>query len=161
MSFGLENLGTAPAEIVPRALAALAVVGAEHLAERARSPSSPAASCSASASRRRSRSSRELLLLDEPSSQLDRDAAEALFEHARAQGCAVVVAEQRPELPLAFADRVVFLRDGRVVDDLPRAWTDTPSQVTKCHKGNEEVVRLERVSFAYQGGPPVLVDESL
>jgi energy-coupling factor transporter ATP-binding protein EcfA2 len=160
VTFGLENLGTVPAEIVPRALAALAVLGAEHLADRATAGLSGGELqrvCLASALALEPK----LLLLDEPSSQLDRDAAEALFEHARAHGCAVVVAEQRPELPLEFADRVVFLRDGRIVDELPPAWTDPPaSRVTKCQLG-EEVVRIEQVSFAYPGGPPVLVDESL
>jgi energy-coupling factor transport system ATP-binding protein len=160
VSFGLENLGVAPAEIHPRAVAALAAVGAEHLAERAVTELSGGELqrvCLASALALEPR----LLLLDEPSSQLDRDAAEAVFEHARAHGCAVVVAEQRPELPLAHADRVVFLRDGRIVDDLPHAWTDPPSQVTQCYEGDEEVVRLESVSFAYEGGPPVLVEQSL
>jgi energy-coupling factor transport system ATP-binding protein len=160
VTFGLENLGTEPAEIVSRALAALSAVGAEHLAERATvelSGGELQRVCLASALALEP----ELLLLDEPSSQLDRDAAERLFDHARAHGYAVVVAEQRPELPLAFADRVVFLREGRVADELPAAWTEPPpSQVTTCHLG-EEVVRIELVSFAYPGGPPVLVDESL
>jgi energy-coupling factor transporter ATP-binding protein EcfA2 len=160
VTFGLENLGTEPVEIVPRALAALAAVGAEHLADRATAALSGGELqrvCLASALALEPK----LLLLDEPSSQLDRDAAEALFDHARAHGYAVVVAEQRPELPLAFADRVVFLRDGHIVDELPPAWTEPPpNEVTKCHLA-EEVVRMERVSFAYPGGPPVLVDESL
>src|SRR5262249_46164361 len=103
----------------------------------------------------------ELLLLDEPSSQLDPDAARALFEYARARGCAVVVAEQRPELPLEFADRVVFLRDGRIARELPVAWTEpAPPAGDGCALG-EEGVRVEEVSYAYPGGPPVLVDESL
>ena len=114
------------------------------------SRSSRAASSSASASRRRSRSSRELLLLDEPSSQLDRDAAEALFEHARAHGCAVVVAEQRPELPLAFADRVVFLRDGRVADEAaarrgPSRLRPSDEVVTGRGGGRSARARLVRV----------------
>jgi energy-coupling factor transport system ATP-binding protein len=160
VAFGLENLGVAPLDIQSRALAALSVVGAEHLAERAVAELSGGELqrvCLASALALEPR----LLLLDEPSSQLDRDAAEALFEHARAQGCAVVVAEQRPDLPLEHADRVVFLRDGRIVDDLPSAWTDPPPQVTKRRLGEEDVVRLESVSFAYAGGPPVLVEQSL
>jgi energy-coupling factor transport system ATP-binding protein len=134
-------------------------MGAEHLAER------PVAELSGGELQRICLASAlalepELLLLDEPSSQLDRDAAEALFDHARAHGCAVVVAEQRPELPLAFADRIVFLRDGRITDELPPAWTDPPTRPTEHPPQGEEVVRLEGVSYAYPGGPPVLVDES-
>jgi energy-coupling factor transporter ATP-binding protein EcfA2 len=160
VAFGLENLGTAPTEIVPRALSALAAVGAEHLAER------PVAELSGGELQRVCLASAlalkpELLLLDEPSSQLDRDAAEALFEHARARGCAVVVAEQRPELPLAFADRIVFLRDGVVADELPPAWTESPLRLVQRFAAGEEVVRLEEVSYAYPGGPPVLIEQTL
>jgi energy-coupling factor transporter ATP-binding protein EcfA2 len=104
----------------------------------------------------------ELLLLDEPSSQLDRDAAEALFEHARERGCAVVVSEQRPALPLAHADRVVFLEGGRIVDELPPAWTSPPERPARhSFDTGQEIVRLEDVSFAYPGGPPVVAGESL
>jgi len=160
VAFGLENLGTAPAEIVARATSALAAIGAEHLAER------PVAELSGGELQRICLASAlalepELLLLDEPSSQLDRDAAEALFDHSRAHGCAVVVADQRPELPLAFADRIVFLREGQIVDELPPAWTEQPTTPLERASEGEEVVRLERVSYAYTGGPPVLVDESL
>ena len=104
----------------------------------------------------------ELLLLDEPSSQLDPDAARAIFEYARAQGCAVVVAEQRPELPLEFADRVVFMRDGvdrrRAASRVDRAAARRPRQRRVSVR---EVVALDGVSFAYPGGPPVVVEESL
>ena len=159
--FWLENLGVEPCEIVPRARAALAVMGAEHLAERTTAELSGGEQqrvCVASALALEPR----LLLLDEPSSQLDLDAAEALFDHARASGCAVVVAEHRPALPLAYADRVVFLNDGRVVHDVPAPWLAAPERgaVTR-HETGEEVVRVEQVSFAYEGGPPVLVEESL
>jgi energy-coupling factor transport system ATP-binding protein len=146
---------------VPRARAALGVVGAEHLEER------PVAELSGGELQRVCLAAAlalepELLLLDEPSSQLDREAAEALFRHARSQGCAVVVAEQRPELPLEFSDRFVFLRDGRVVDELPAAWTEPPSPPSPSDQaGGGEVVRLDEVTFAYPGGPPVVVDETL
>jgi energy-coupling factor transport system ATP-binding protein len=157
--FGLENVGTAPDEIPSRARAALALVGAEHLAERAVAELSGGELqrvCLASALALEP----ELLLLDEPSSQLDREAAEALFDYARARGLAVVVAEQRPELPLEHADRVTFLSEGRVSPELPPAWTEPLPRVAARHEVGQEVVRLDAVAFAYPNGPPVLVDES-
>jgi energy-coupling factor transporter ATP-binding protein EcfA2 len=160
VAFGLENVGTPPTEIVPRALRALQTVGADHLAER------PVAELSGGELQRVCLASAlalepELLLLDEPSSQLEPDAARAIFEYARAQGCAVVVAEQRPELPLELADRVVFMRDGVFIDDLPSAWTDPPAPADAALASGTDVVALDGVSFAYAGGPPVVVDESL
>jgi energy-coupling factor transport system ATP-binding protein len=160
VAFGLENLGRPPAEIVLRALSALSTVGADHLAER------PVAELSGGELQRVCLASAlalepELLLLDEPSSQLDPDAARAIFEYARAQGCAVVVAEQRPELPLEFADRVLFMRDGVFVDDVPRAWTEPPAAASGNPLVGDEVVGVDRVSFAYAGGPPVVVEQSL
>jgi energy-coupling factor transport system ATP-binding protein len=161
VAFGLENLGTRPREIRSRAREALAVVGAEHLADR------PVAELSGGELQRVCLASAlalepRLLLLDEPSSQLDRDAAEALFEYARARGCAVVVSEQRPALPLAHADRVVFLDEGRIGDALPSAWMHPPERpAANGRDPGNEIVRLEAVSFAYPGGPPVVVEESL
>jgi energy-coupling factor transporter ATP-binding protein EcfA2 len=160
VSFGLENVGTPPTEIVPRALRALEIVGAEHLADR------PVAELSGGELQRVCLASAlalepELLLLDEPSSQLDPDAARAIFEYARAQGCALVVAEQRPELPLELADRVVFMRDGVVVDDVPSAWTEAPDPAEAASPAGADVVALEGVSFAYPGGAAVIAGESL
>jgi energy-coupling factor transporter ATP-binding protein EcfA2 len=160
VAFGLENVGTPPAEIVPRALRALQTVGAEHLAERLVAELSGGELqrvCLASALALEP----ELLLLDEPSSQLDPDAARAIFEYGRAQGCAVVVAEQRPELPLELADRVVFMRDGVIVEDLPPAWTHPPAPAEATARSGADVAVLEGVSFSYPGGPPVVAGESL
>ena len=162
VAFGLENIGVEARKIAPRAHAALAIVGAEHLVER------PVVELSGGELQRVCLAAAlalepELLLLDEPSSQLDREVAETLFRHARAQGCAVVVAEQRPELPLEFSDRMLFLRDGRVVDDMPPAWTEPPAPPAPAGEepGAEVVILLDGVTFAYPGGPPVVVDETL
>ncbi len=61
-----------------------------------------------------------LLLLDEPTSQLDPAAAESFLELLDGLPCAAVLSEQRPGLPLRWADRVVFMEEGRVLLDAPR-----------------------------------------
>ena len=159
VQFGLENLGTPPPEIVPRAEEALAAVGALHLAER------PVAELSGGELQRVCLASTlalrpRLLLLDEPTSQLDPEGAVAAIELARDSGAAVVVSEQRPERVLEAADRVLFLAGGRLVDEVPDAWLPREAVVPDADPGGEPVCRLEEVSFAY-GQVPVVEAMSL
>ena len=68
-----------------------------------------------------------LLLLDEPTSQLDPVAGDELLGVLRRLneewGTAIVLAEHRLERCLPAADRVIELRGGRVVaDEAPRTW---------------------------------------
>jgi energy-coupling factor transport system ATP-binding protein len=119
IAFGLENVGVAPTRIRERALDALRAVGADQLAARRTHDLSSGELqrvCVAAALAL----GPALLLLDEPTSQLDPDGAEALLDYAVELGCALVVSEQRPALPLERADRVVFLDRGRVVLDAAR-----------------------------------------
>ena len=159
VQFGLENLGTPPAEIVPRAEEALAAVGALHLAER------PVAELSGGELQRVCLASTlalrpRLLLLDEPTSQLDPEGAVAAIELARDSGAAVVLSEQRPERVLEAADRVLFLAGGRLVDEVPDAWLPREAVVPDADPGGVPVCRLEEVSFAY-GQVPVVEARSL
>ena len=120
LQFGLENLGVPPLEIPVRALEALRWLGAEQLMGRKTHELSAGELqrvCVASALALRPK----LLLLDEPTSQLDPEAAESLLDLATTLGCAVVISEQRPALPLERCDRVVFMEDGRIVVDAPQA----------------------------------------
>ena len=67
----------------------------------------------------------DLLLLDEPTANLDPSTAAAVLAAAEAvrtaHGCTVVVIEHRVEAWLAWADRVLLVEDGSVVDLDPNA----------------------------------------
>jgi energy-coupling factor transport system ATP-binding protein len=151
VAFGLENTGAAPGDIWPRVEEALALVEVEHLADRATATLSGGelqrvALASALALRP------ALLLLDEPTSQLDPAAAEAFFETVERLPCAVLVSEQRPARPLAHVDRVLFMNDGRLALDAPRddalVWLATNRPLYLPHEP-EVVCRLRGVSFSY------------
>ena len=177
VAFGLENVGTPPAKIEARALDALASVGAEHLAGRLVTELSGGELqrvCLAATLALEP----QLLLLDEPTSQLDLDAAEALLELTvrltRDRGTAVVLSEQRPALPLDLCDRVLFLEDGRLTFDGPvgqaRAWLEEhqPSFVSDggdvavhLHHSGEVTCRLAGASYAYDDHVLVVDDASL
>ena len=171
VAFGLENVGTPPGEIAGRVRGALAAVGSEHLAGRRVAELSGGELqrvCLASAFALEPR----LLLLDEPTSQLDHEGAEAFLERALGNGAAVVLSEQRPAVVLRHADRVVFLDRGRIILDASRedalewldehrpAWTREPGNVS-VRAGEQTACRVERVSFAYGDGPRVLDGASL
>ena len=177
VAFGLENVGTPAREIEARALEALVSVGAEHLAGRLVTELSGGELqrvCLAATLALEPR----LLLLDEPTSQLDPKAAEALVELAlrlaRERDTAVLLTEQRPALPLEVCDRVLFLERGRLAFDGPvgQAWAwleehhplfvSAGSDVgVHLHHPAEVACRLDRVSYAYEDHLLVLDGASL
>jgi len=169
VAFALENLGTPAKEIWPRVETALGSVGAANLVGRRTAELSGGelqrVSLAAALAIRPS-----LLLLDEPTSQLDPAGADAFFTRLRGSGAAVVLAEQRTARPLALADRVLFLERGRLLLDAPRdealAWLARhrplylpPGPASNGHgeaTAGGVVCRAEGVSFAYRHGLPVL-----
>jgi energy-coupling factor transport system ATP-binding protein len=172
VAFGLENVGTPAGEIAGRVRAALAAVGAEHLLGRRvveLSGGELQRVCLASALALEPL----LLLLDEPTSQLDHEGAEAFLELALGSGAAVVLSEQRPATALRYADRVVFLERGRILLDASRdealdwlaehrpAWVETEPRNHVATRLHEVVCRVEDVSFGYGAGPLVLEGASL
>jgi energy-coupling factor transport system ATP-binding protein len=117
-AFGLENLGHPGRDIPLRAEEALLVTGASRLAER------DTGQLSGGEKQRVAIASvlamgQRILLLDEPTSQLDPVAAEELLgllgRLARDRGITVVVAEHRSGRLFADADRVVVMDTGHIV----------------------------------------------
>ena len=162
VAFGLENIGVRSEEIWARVDEALALVGAEPLANRSTGELSGGelqrvSLASALALRP------QLLLLDEPTSQLDPDAAEAFFDLIEHLPCAVLVSEQRPARPLAHCGRVLFMYEGRIVLDAPReealAWLAEHRPLYLPH-APDVVARVSGVSFSY-GDRAVLENASI
>jgi energy-coupling factor transporter ATP-binding protein EcfA2 len=167
VAFGVENVGAPASEIAPRVRAALAALRAEHLLERRVAELSAGELqrvCLASALALEP----QLLLLDEPTSQLDPEAADALVRLAAGLGVAVVLSEQRPAGPLEVCDRVLFLDGGRIVLDAPRedalawlarhrpAYLDRHPDAPPSAPPGPVMCRLDSVTYAYRGGPPVV-----
>ena len=151
IAFGLENIGAPPDEIWPRVDEALALVGAEPLAGRLTGELSGGELQRVSLASALALHPR-LLLLDEPTSQLDPDGAEAFFDLIEHLPCAVLVSEQRPARPLAHCGRVLFMDGGRIVLDAPREealeWLAEHRPLYLPH-APDVVARVSGVSFSY------------
>ena len=161
VAFALENIGALPETILPRVHRALAAVGIAGFSDRSVTEISGGELqrvCLASALALEP----ELLLLDEPTSQLDPAGAEAVFELALGGEVGVVISEQRPANALRFADRVLFLEQGRVLLDARRddavewlaehrpAWVEQQPGFNQIAVVGEVACSVENVSFAYE-----------
>ena len=167
VAFGLENLGAAPATIWPRVEAALTAVGALHVAERRTAELSAGELqrvCLASALALEP----QLLLLDEPTSQLDPVAAEEFLACVGRLGCAVVLSEHRTGRALGLADRVLFVERGTLLCDAPLAeavgwlaehrpaYLPAEQQPRGLAPPADLVCRLEAIDFSYRPDEAVL-----
>ncbi|WP_432357394.1 ABC transporter ATP-binding protein [Sporosarcina sp. UB5] len=62
----------------------------------------------------------DILILDEPTSQLDPESAEEVFrivEKLADRGITIIMVEQKMEKLAAYADRILLLHEGRLIDD--------------------------------------------
>ena len=172
VTFGLENVGTGPDEIRPRAQEALRSVDASHLAGRKVAELSGGELqriCLASALALRP----QLLLLDEPTSQLDPRAADLFLEGLGRLDATIVLSEQRVGRALEFADRVLFLDRGRLlldagVDDAIRwlgrhrpRYLEARASTSSAPPASIPLLTMAGVGFAYRPGLPVLAGAEL
>ena len=68
-----------------------------------------------------------VILADEPGASLDPDSAATVLQKLRSvagSGVAVIASLHQVHLAMAYADRIVALRDGRVLQDAPVAEID-------------------------------------
>jgi energy-coupling factor transport system ATP-binding protein len=169
VAFGLENIGTRPDQIWPRVHAALADVGAARLAER-RTETLSAGELQRVCLAGVLALEPKLLILDEPTSQLDPEGAVEILDVACELGASVLISEQRPGLPLERCSRALFVDGGRIALDapredaiarLPREYVPRePRSPGDAGRAGEVICRVEDVSFAYES-EPVLENRSL
>lgn len=95
----------------------------------------------------------KILVCDEPLSRLDPPSAKRLLDDLRRlrdSGTTIVVAEHRLEAVVPWADRVVELRDGRIVDEQgakERLTIDSRTQYRV--PSTEPLLRVERLAYRY------------
>jgi energy-coupling factor transport system ATP-binding protein len=158
VAFGLENVGTPPDRIWPAVDRALAAVGFPYGPDRA------TAALSGGQKQRLVLAGAlagepGLLLLDEPTAQLDPDGA-ALVRSAVARALAdrrttllVVDHDAEPWLPLV--DRVVELVPGGGSRELPAGWRPAPLRLPgpRHRPAGDVLLRAERAGFTHRGTP--------
>ncbi|MGD9646694.1 MAG: ABC transporter ATP-binding protein [Pirellulales bacterium] len=160
VAFGLVNLGVSTSEIATRIDAALAAAGLSELADRA------VAELSGGQKQRLMLASLlamrpRLLLLDEPLSQLDPAAADellAILDQLRAAGLSIVAVEHRLDEMLARADRVLMLREGRLVGE---ASVGEPELAALFDRGGVRLPDLPRLMTVLGESPTARVEAAV
>ena len=101
-----------------------------------------------------------VLILDEPTAVLTPQEVRELFDIVRqlvTEGLAVVIITHKLDEVMAFADRIVVMRSGRVVGETRPRETDEAG-LAKMMVGREVVLRVNK-SLAHPGGSVLEVDD--
>jgi energy-coupling factor transport system ATP-binding protein len=167
IAFGLENLGVPRAEMKARVEEIMARTGITALADR-----SPYALSGGQQQRVALASilvmEPKVLVLDEPTSQLDPIGSREVFATIRTMsqaGMTVIMAEHKLEWVATFADRVVALADGQIILNGPPAEVLTSPLLNEYHIGQTRYTAAARRKQSEQKWPatqplPVTIDEA-
>ena len=172
ITFGAENIGMPPEEIVSRKNNAAKEMHIERLLDRSifelSGGEKQIIACASV-----SVLSPDIIVLDEPSSNLDSSAIEMLktiLADWKSQGKTIIIAEHRLYFLRELADRLLILKDGRIVRELNASqikaltFTDTeqigirPLSLLEirypCERasGRNETLTLESFVFTYKDG---------
>jgi energy-coupling factor transporter ATP-binding protein EcfA2 len=159
VAFGLECLGMPSREIGVKVHDALSAVGLEHrrtdmVSELSSGQSQRLALADVLAMEP------DILALDEPTSQLDPEAAEEFLNYLdherRERGVTVLLAEHRLDKSVLLADRVVVLQGGRITFDGP------PSEFLSGQWDGSEDLVMTTLAQVFKGSspPPMEVEDA-
>lgn len=156
--YGLENFAIPKEEVEPRLEEALRAMGIEDLRDRA------IASLSGGQKQKVAVASilalrPKVLVLDEPTAELDPASSQAVFEllrrYAREHGTTVIVVEQKIALLSEYADRLVIVKEGQLLfDDSPAAVLEHAEELLaegiNCPRSTSLANRLRKLGL-YSG----------
>ena len=172
VAFGPENLCIPPAEINQRIIEALSAVDLLEFGNRnveRFSAGQKQRLCIASVHSMQPR----ILLLDEPTSQLDRKGRNDLLNvlnRLKAQGISIIIAEHNIEPFIEIIDRYYLMANGRITDILdhpPEQYrTDYLHATADAHRNrmvgtDNPVLSAENLSVSYPGSGTILNDVTL
>ena len=156
--YGLENFAIPKEEVEPRLKEALRAMGIEDLRDRA------IASLSGGQKQKVAVASilalrPKVLVLDEPTAELDPASSQAVFEllrrYAREHGTTVIVVEQKIALLSEYADRLIIVKEGQLLfDDSPAAVLEHAEELLaegiNCPRSTSLANRLRKLGL-YSG----------
>lgn len=166
VAFGLENLGLAREEIIERAVGSLRRVGIEELIDRnpqnlSGGQSQRVALASVLAMRP------DVLVLDEPTSQLDPHGADAVFDvvaDMKSRGYTVIVVSQRLDRLAPHLDRLLVVDEGDIVHDGAPEEVFTEPGIEALLDVPEAVrigTRLREEGYVESGSVPLSVEDAI
>ena len=153
IAFGLENLGVEREEMIERTNRILKQLKIEYLKDK------HPTQLSGGQSQRVALASvlvmePEIILVDEPTSQLDPIGTEEVFETLgilKQQNCTVILVEHKIDLICEYADRVIVLNDGGVVMDGTTDDIMSNPIIEKCGVPMSKVAKLSYLLSKQKG----------